>query len=142
MHSIKRTPECMEGSLYSGAALKHRDRAVRVASRSNGLGPIDLVWVCKRQRSGGTFGGEAKSYFHHVLGNEVTSIASAAAYFASLCAGGEKARSYARCSVYCILPCGECKSRRSHTCPATLLLLCVVYRKAGMIRYACCRLGR
>jgi hypothetical protein len=102
MQSIKRTPECVEGSLFPCAALKHRDKALRAANKLNGLGPVDLVWVRKRQRSGGSFGDEAKGFFHHVIGNDVSSIASAAAYFATLCAGAEKARPYAHCALHSV----------------------------------------
>lgn len=85
MQTIRRTPECVERSDSVWSALNHRDRAIKACT---GLGPVDLV--CLRKR-GGT---EEREFFHHVLGNDVTSTASAAAYFAQLCTSAEKVRQH------------------------------------------------
>jgi hypothetical protein len=83
MSSMKRTPECVEFSDSPSTSLDHRQRVVRNTSQNTGLGPIDLVWVRKRARL--SFGEQNRDFFHHVVGYDVTSTASAAAYFAGMC---------------------------------------------------------
>lgn len=80
MTSIGSFVECLEGS--ASAALAHRQRVVR-KHRHAGPGPIDLVWV--RKTCPGSFNDTTQDYFHHVVGYDISSTASAAAYFASLC---------------------------------------------------------
>ena len=75
--------ECVEEDGAASAALAHRQRVVRKQAGRTGLGPIDLVWV--RKTCPGSFDHRTRDFFHHVVGYDITSTASAAAYFASLC---------------------------------------------------------
>lgn len=91
MESIKYTPECVQKSEDEDdqSAVAHRDRVLEHFSTAPGLGPIDLV-VC-RKAGKGAFGAEQNSsFFHQVLGHDLTSTASAAAYFAELCTSTEE----------------------------------------------------
>lgn len=89
MESIKYTPECVQKSEEDDhSALAHRDRVLEHFSTAPGLGPIDLV-VC-RKAGKGAFGEQHASFFHQVLGHDLTSTASAAAYFAELCNSTEE----------------------------------------------------
>jgi hypothetical protein len=84
MESIKYTPECVQKSEdVDHSALAHRDRVLEHFSTAPGLGPIDLV-VCKKAGKG-AFAEQISSFFHQVHGHDLTSTASAAAYFAELC---------------------------------------------------------
>ena len=78
----------MEAGKASSAALTHRQRVIRKSAQTTGLGPLDLVWC--RKRASGSFAEQQKDFFHHVFGYDVTSTASAAAYFADLCTRTEK----------------------------------------------------
>ena len=106
MTSSKTFVECCESSDYSSVALRHRQRVVRKASRQTGLGPIDLVWV--RKRCKGSFGDTTRDFFHHVIGYDVTSSASAAAYFAAMCSSQPKVSNcwllLSRMSGLCVRP--------------------------------------
>jgi hypothetical protein len=84
METIKFTPECIEraDSSDGSAALSNRDRVLGHFSTAPGLGPIDLVW-CRKQGKG-PFSEQSSSFFHQVIGHDLTSTASAAAYFAEL----------------------------------------------------------
>ena len=50
---------------------------------------MDLVVCCKRRAGSHEHG---RGSFHHVLGHDITSTASAAAYFAQLCSRQEHVR--------------------------------------------------
>lgn len=75
-------PECLETPNCALEALRHRQKAVQAAAASGGPGPVDLVLCCKRASGSNDHG---RGFFHHVLGHDITSTASAAAYFAQLC---------------------------------------------------------
>ena len=97
MESIKYTPECVQKSEEDDqSALAHRDRVLEHFSTSPGLGPIDLV-VCRKAGKDSFGPDQHGSFFHQVLGHDLTSTASAAAYFAELCNSTEEV---------CIMPSG------------------------------------
>lgn len=110
MHSIRRTPECVEEEAEIGACLRHRRHVVQAFAETSGLGPLDMVWC--RKRTAGAFSQQERGCFHHVVGYDMVSSACAAAYFADMCANVEKV-----CTPHVQLEClhGEfraCAQRR------------------------------
>ena len=99
MESIKYTPECVQKSEEDDqSALAHRDRVLEHFSTAPGLGPIDLV-VCRKIGKAAFGADQHASFFHQVLGHDLTSTASAAAYFAELCNSIEEVYIIASCSL-------------------------------------------
>ena len=85
MESIKGHPEYVE--TVFGEAIVARDESLVVLAGASGLGPPDLCWLQKAPKSALTGAtGEAKGYYHYVLGGNASSSAAVAAYFATLTA--------------------------------------------------------
>ncbi|KAG2427663.1 hypothetical protein HXX76_012312 [Chlamydomonas incerta] len=85
MESIKGHPEYVE--TVFGEAIVARDESLVVLASASGLGPPDLCWLQKAPKSALTGAtGEAKGYYHYVLGGNASSSAAVAAYFATLTA--------------------------------------------------------
>lgn len=83
--TLKTIPEHVESQF--GESIASRDEALVVLASSPGLGPPDLCWLQKNSRSLLTGAvGEAKGYYHYVLGSDISSSAAIAAYFASITA--------------------------------------------------------
>eukprot|EP00201_Polytomella_parva_P001670 CAMPEP_0175078346 /NCGR_PEP_ID=MMETSP0052_2-20121109/24048_1 /TAXON_ID=51329 ORGANISM="Polytomella parva, Strain SAG 63-3" /NCGR_SAMPLE_ID=MMETSP0052_2 /ASSEMBLY_ACC=CAM_ASM_000194 /LENGTH=916 /DNA_ID=CAMNT_0016348219 /DNA_START=132 /DNA_END=2878 /DNA_ORIENTATION=- len=84
MNSIKYTPENIEA--HFSEAIIARDDSLEILSVQPSLGPPDLCWLQKSCRTGlSALYPEAKGYYHWTLGADVTSSASVAAYFVSIC---------------------------------------------------------
>ena len=92
MDTIRACPECQEP--HPSCALSHRERVLHHFSTAPGLGPIDLV-ICNKETKGGFGDQKATSFFHQVVGYDVCSTASLAAYFSDLCSNSEEV-----CSIH------------------------------------------
>lgn len=90
MDTIRACPECQEPDPSS--SLSHRERVLQHFSTVPGLGPIDLV-LCIKEAKGGFGEQKTSSFFHQVVGYDVCSTASLAAYFSDLCSNSEQVRS-------------------------------------------------
>lgn len=89
MDTIRARPECQEQ--HASSALSHRERVLQHFSTAPGLGPIDLV-LCIKETKGGFGDQKTASFFHQVVGYDVCSTASLAAYFSDLCSDVEEVR--------------------------------------------------
>lgn len=93
MQSIKHVSEHVETT--EGEALGSRNYALRVLQSRVGLGPPDLMWLRKSALSpitGAEINGDNihTGFYHWILGQDVSSAATIAAYFAQLRENVEK----------------------------------------------------
>mmetsp|Transcript_48051 Transcript_48051/g.121266 ORF Transcript_48051/g.121266 Transcript_48051/m.121266 type:complete len:869 (-) Transcript_48051:104-2710(-) len=81
--ALRATAEAVEQT--EGEALGARNKSLAVLGHAPGVGPPDLLWLRKTAP-----GAPPAGFYHWLLGQEVSSAASVAAYFAELCEAVEK----------------------------------------------------
>lgn len=83
METIKYVSELVVEDQDACASLQHRIKVLQQFQAASGIGPLDFVWI--KKKASGAFGTVYSTSFHHVLGKDMSSTASGAAYFADLC---------------------------------------------------------
>lgn len=89
MESIGKDPECAEFEL--GEVLAARSAAIANVDNVPGVGPPDLCWIQRTAKSiFNKKNPKTQGYYHWIVGLNVTSCASIAAYFSRLNASTKK----------------------------------------------------